>query len=75
MTLFSSWFWPDASNRKNALAAINEAFWATIFLAALTAIFTFIANRRRNSEHRRKLSLLRAAATSSRGVRAEVGVM
>lgn len=42
MTLFQSWFWPDLSSRKNALAAINETFWVTMFLAALTAVFTFI---------------------------------
>lgn len=30
------------SSRKNALAAINETFWVMTFLAALTAVFTFI---------------------------------
>lgn len=43
MTLFQSCFWPDVSSRKNPLAAINETFWATLFLAALMALFTFIA--------------------------------
>jgi len=43
MTLFSSWFWPDVSSRKQALAAINEAFWITIFLAALNAVFGRLA--------------------------------
>jgi hypothetical protein len=42
MTLLQSWFWPDVSSRKNALAAINETFWVTMFLAGLTAVFTFI---------------------------------
>ena len=42
MTLLQSWFWPDLSSRKNALAAINETFWVTMFLAGLTAVFTFI---------------------------------
>lgn len=42
MTLLQSWFWPDVSSRKNALAAINETFWVMMFLAALTAVFTFI---------------------------------
>jgi len=42
MTLLQSWFWPDLSSRKSALAAINETFWVTMFLAGLTAVFTFI---------------------------------
>jgi hypothetical protein len=42
MTLLQSWFWPDVSTRKNTLAAINETFSATIFLAGLTAVFAFI---------------------------------
>ena len=42
MTLSSSWFWPDVSDRKNALAAIDESFWVTMLLAALAAVSTFI---------------------------------
>lgn len=42
MTLSSSWFWPDVSHRKNALAAVDESFWVTMLLAALAAVSTFI---------------------------------
>jgi hypothetical protein len=42
MTLSSGWFWPDVSDRKNALAAIDESFWVTMLLAALAAVSTFI---------------------------------
>jgi len=42
MTLSSSWFWPDVSDRKNALAAVDESFWVTMLLAALAAVSTFI---------------------------------
>jgi hypothetical protein len=42
MTLLQSRFWPDLSSRKNALAAIDETFWVTMFLAGLTAVFTFL---------------------------------
>jgi hypothetical protein len=39
MTLLQAWFWPDVSSRKNALHAINEAFWVTIAVATYWTLF------------------------------------
>jgi hypothetical protein len=61
MTLLQSWFWPDVGSRKNALAAINETFWVTLFLAGLTAVFTFIGFARDSQEGDRLRGLVSAA--------------
>ena len=42
MTLFSSWFWPDVSTRKNATFATTEAFYVLLGVATLVALFTFV---------------------------------
>jgi len=42
MTLFQAWFWPDVSTRKNALHAINEAFWVTTAVAAYWTLFALV---------------------------------
>jgi len=43
MNLTAAWFWPNVSNRRFAQNAILEAFWAGVFVSALTAIFTVIS--------------------------------
>ncbi|HEU0370072.1 MAG TPA: hypothetical protein VFR42_12720 [Candidatus Acidoferrum sp.] len=42
MTLFSSWFWPDVSTRKNATFATTEAFYVLLGVAILVALFTLV---------------------------------
>jgi hypothetical protein len=67
MTLFQSWFWPDVSSRKNALAAINETFWVTMFLSALTAVLTFIDFARDWQADERLLGFVGAAFAAGVG--------
>jgi hypothetical protein len=43
MNLTAAWFWPKVSNRRFAQNAIQEAFWAAVFVSGLTAIFTVIS--------------------------------
>lgn len=51
MTLLQAWFWPDVSTRKNALHAINEAFWVTAAVAVYWTLFALMGIARRpNSE-------------------------
>ena len=40
MGLGAAWFWPNVNNRRFAQNAIQEAFWAALFVSALTAILT-----------------------------------
>ena len=42
MTLLQSWFWPNVNSRKDALFAINEAFWVLLAVAAFHAVVTFV---------------------------------
>jgi hypothetical protein len=49
MTLARAWLWPPVSNRRYALAAIDEAFWITIALAAFT-LLTGLISISRNPE-------------------------
>ena len=42
MGLGSAWFWPNVSSRRFAQNAIQEAFWAALFVSVLTAILTVI---------------------------------
>jgi hypothetical protein len=42
MGLGAAWFWPNVSQRRFAQNAIHEAFWAALFVSALTAILTTI---------------------------------
>ena len=42
MGLGAAWFWPNVSNRRFAQNAIQEAFWAALFVSVLTAILTVI---------------------------------
>ena len=73
MTLLQSWFWPDVGSRKNALAAINETIWVTLFLAGLTAVFTFIGFARDTQEGDRLWGLVSATflAGMAFGIRRE----
>jgi hypothetical protein len=41
--LGASWFWPKVGSRKDALAAISEAFWVASALAAFTVVLTLIS--------------------------------
>lgn len=51
MTLLQAWFWPDVSTRKNALLAINEAFWVTVAVATFWTLFSLGGiGRNQNSE-------------------------
>lgn len=43
MGLGAAWFWPNVSTRRFAQNAIQEAFWASVLVSALTAIFTAIS--------------------------------
>lgn len=38
----ANWFWPKVSDRKNAQFAINEAFFAAVVVAVLTAIMATV---------------------------------
>ena len=40
MSQVANWLWPNVKSRKDALFAIDEAFWVSIVVAALTAAFT-----------------------------------
>lgn len=42
MGLGAAWFWPNVSNRRFAQNAIQEAFWAALFVSGLTVAFTVI---------------------------------
>jgi hypothetical protein len=42
MGLGAAWFWPNVSNRRFAQNAIQEAFWAAVFVSGLTVAFTVI---------------------------------
>ena len=42
MTQVASWLWPNVKSRKDALFAIDEAFWVAIVVAGLTAAFAGI---------------------------------
>jgi hypothetical protein len=42
MGLASAWLWPKVSNRRFAQNAIQEAFWAAIFISAISAVFSAI---------------------------------
>jgi len=37
-----NWFWPSVSIRKNALLAMNEAFWVTVAIAGFLAVWNAI---------------------------------
>jgi phosphate/sulfate permease len=43
MSTFQQWLWPDVSIRRNAQAAISEAFWVTSALAAGKIVWFVIA--------------------------------
>ena len=45
-----SWFWPNVTIRKNALLAINEAFWVTIGVAGILAVWNVIEITRSTNE-------------------------
>lgn len=40
MTQVRNWLWPNVKSRKDALFAIDEAFWVSLVVAALTLAFT-----------------------------------
>jgi hypothetical protein len=46
MTLSASWFWPDVGSRRNALSAIEEAFWVAVVASAFTLAFALINSAR-----------------------------
>jgi hypothetical protein len=50
MTLGRAWLWPPVSTRRYALAAINEAFWITICVAAFMLLFVLIGASRNAAE-------------------------
>lgn len=39
----SNWFWPDVSNPQEAKKACQVAMWCAIFVAGVTALFSFLA--------------------------------
>src|SRR5579859_1170613 len=39
----SNWFWPDVSNPEEARKACKVAMWCAIFVAGVTALFSFLA--------------------------------
>ena len=43
MGLGAAWFWPNVSTRRFAQNAMQEAFWVSAFVSAVTAILTAIS--------------------------------
>jgi len=42
MTLTAAWFWPSVNSRKDALFAIEEAFWISVIASIFSLIFVLI---------------------------------
>jgi len=42
MSLATEWFWPNVDSRKNALFAIEEAFWVALIVSVFTFVFILI---------------------------------
>jgi hypothetical protein len=38
----TKWYWPAVDNRRNAVFAIEEAFWAASLVSVLTALITIV---------------------------------
>jgi hypothetical protein len=45
-----TWFWPNVTIRKNALLAMNEAFWVTVGVAGILAVWNLIEITRPTNE-------------------------
>jgi hypothetical protein len=48
--LTRAWLWPPVGTRRQAAFAIQEAFWASLFVAAVTLIFAVIGILRDSRE-------------------------
>src|SRR5258708_13780079 len=44
------WFWPKVDGRKNALLAIDEAFWVTVVVACFFAVWNLLEITRPGNE-------------------------
>lgn len=42
MSLATAWFWPNVGSRKNALFAIEEAFWIPLALSVFSLVFALV---------------------------------
>lgn len=42
MSLSTAWFWPNVGSRKNAIFAIEEAFWISLVLSLFTLVFVLV---------------------------------